>query len=527
MASTLSPPKPEESREDPDRVPALLAPGVDFVARIRARLETKLLAGFLAIAVLMLGLGVVGLFVIERMENQVDRLERLDRQSQNARDMIYLVTAQSHFRAMALLTGDELWNDKISRAKADFVTLLDETESLNTGVGSDSAFTTLRAAEERFETASARVFSLYQTGDLEEAQNAHIASEHEISHELEDTLNELIDETTDAMSDQVGRFRTDRRFITVAVGLFSGASLLAALALGAVLSWSVIRPVRKINHALGVIADGDFSHRVDVPNRDEFGSLSENVNRASEHLQRLYTELATLNRELEKKVEATVGQLERASLLRRYVSPQIAESILAGETLLASGSRRAELTVCFADIRGFTALSERVEPEEMVDLLNEFLSSMTEIVFEHGGTLDKYVGDALMVFFGDPVPFDDHAERAVRMAFAMQARLGEMRRQLLDQAREPISAGVGISTGFVTVGNIGSSSRMDYTVIGNHVNLASRLADLAEAGEILIGERTMAAVRDLVEAEEVDQVELKGVHRPVRYSRVLRVLDGQ
>src|SRR5207247_7264228 len=131
--------------------------------------------------------------------------------------------------------------------------------------------------------------------------------------------------------------------------------------------------------------------------------------------------------------------------------------------------RRKKLTIFFSDIRGFTAIAERTEPEELIDYLNQYLSAMTEIVFRHGGTLDKYIGDAIMVFFGDPIPYEDHAMRAVAMALEMRAKLSELQREWF-RGEEPLFVGMGISTGYVTVGIVGSSARIDYTVIGSHVN---------------------------------------------------------
>ena len=165
-------------------------------------------------------------------------------------------------------------------------------------------------------------------------------------------------------------------------------------------------------------------------------------------------------------------------------------------------------------------MSERMEPEELVELLNKYLAAMTDIVFKHGGTLDKYIGDALMVFFGNPVPYTDHALRAVRTAFEMKHLLRPLQAEWFNRTEETLSVGIGITTGYVTVGNIGSSARADYTVIGNHVNLASRLADTAQAGEILISERTLAAVREFVNATEIDEIELIGVSRPIKIYRV-------
>ena len=120
-------------------------------------------------------------------------------------------------------------------------------------------------------------------------------------------------------------------------------------------------------------------------------------------------------------------ELERTTKMKRYLSPQLAESILSGATDVDLISQRQELTILFSDIRGFTAMSERIEPEDLVDLLNQYLTEMTEIVFKHGGTLDKYIGDVLMVFFGNPVAYDDHAQRAIRTVLEMRTRLVELR----------------------------------------------------------------------------------------------------
>ena len=232
--------------------------------------------------------------------------------------------------------------------------------------------------------------------------------------------------------------------------------------------------------------------------------------------------MESVNEDLQNQVDEQVSLLEHTLQLRRYLSPQIADSIIAGTGGLGE-ARRAELSVVFIDIRGFTALSEDLEPEEMTTTLNQFLTAMTEIVFDHEGTLDKYVGDAIMVFFNDPVPQEDHAERAVSMALEMQRGVADLSAQLGRAAMAQITAGVGISTGYVTVGSIGSPNRMDYTVIGNHVNLASRLADDAAPGEILITQRTHALLpQGMVQVEHAGERDLKGVHRPIQLYRIVQ-----
>ncbi|MGZ8585935.1 MAG: adenylate/guanylate cyclase domain-containing protein, partial [Actinomycetota bacterium] len=168
------------------------------------------------------------------------------------------------------------------------------------------------------------------------------------------------------------------------------------------------------------------------------------------------------------------------------------------------------------------AMSERVEPEELIDALNEYFGVMTEVVFRHGGTLDRYVGDGILAFFGDPIPFEDHAERAVATAVEMRSRLRGIRSKWMERLHEELNVGIGISTGYVTVGNIGSDTRTEYTVIGNHVNLASGLAETAGANQILVSERTLAAVRGRVEAVPVDEIALEDVHRPVKIFEITR-----
>jgi class 3 adenylate cyclase len=274
--------------------------------------------------------------------------------------------------------------------------------------------------------------------------------------------------------------------------------------------------VRRIDRALAGLAAGDFTQRVEVRNRDEFGTLSRNLNTVSAHLATVYQKLQSMNENLQHQVTDQRSELERVTALKRYLSPQLADSILSGSVEVTLASRRKHLTVAFIDARGFSAIAERYQPEELVDLLNQYLTAMTDIVFKYGGTLDKYVGEQIEVFFGDPVAYDDHAARAVQMALEMRQSLAELQHRWFMDEEELLTVGVGISTGYVTVGNIGSAARLDYTVVGNHVSLAARLAERAQSGQILISERTLVAARDLVEAREIDEVELEGVNRPIK-----------
>lgn len=517
------PPKPEREL---GLLPGAFRPLVDSVARLRVTVHMKLLVGFLIIALLLLLMGLLSIVVIGRMNQQVDHITDLQAQTDLARQAIYSVTAQSHYRAMALITLVDSWNDKIDTAKANFASDVEKIAALDAPIGPD-VIDKLRSIDARYDAAGDEVRSLYEAGDIDRALSVHISAEHEISHELEDELNALITFSAATMTTNLEDFRANREFLTMTVAVVSVVSLLTALSFGAILSWSLIRPVRKIDVALARIAEGDFDQHVDVPNRDEFGRLTTNLNRTSTRLATLYSELTHLNQNLEKTIEEQLSQLHRTEQLRRYVSPRVADAIINEGSPVTLAPTRRNLSILVSDIRGFTEMSERMEPEELVDALNQYFSAMTDVVFSHGGTLDKYLGDGILAFFGEPIPFEDHAERAVATAFEMQAGLERLRDMWMAKYEEELGIGIGISTGYVTVGNIGSADRIDYTVIGNHVNLASRLATNALSGQVLVTDRSLAAVRDEVEATEVESLTLKGVQRPVRvFDIVKRVGSG-
>lgn len=485
------------------------------MARKRVSMHLKLLSGYLAGAFLVLGMAIMTLIVISNMTHQVDELTRLQNQVEAAGKKKNLLTSLLHFRTLGLLTDDPSHNDRIEEAKVQFAEELAIAES-NSPPSKDEFFQQLRVAKAGLVEAGTRVMASYQAGDLDEAVRIHPEDERLRSGEAEQLLNGLVAEANARMEEVQARFQSDRDLLSTVGWALSGVSLAAALLIGLVLSLAFIRPARRIDQALAHIAVGDFTQRVYVPNRDEFGALSVNLNKTTEQLGNLYTELQGLNENLQTRVDAQVKELEQTTRMQRYLSPQLAESILSGETDVELISQRQNLTILFSDIRGFTSMSERMEPEELVDLLNQYLTEMTEIVFKNGGTLDKYIGDAIMVFFGNPIPYEDHAERAVRTALEMRARLAELQPRWVAGDAALLNIGVGITTGYVTVGNIGSPARLEYTVLGNQVNLASRLADSAQGGQILINERTLVAVRELVDSQEIEQLQLKGVSRPTR-----------
>lgn len=206
----------------------------------------------------------------------------------------------------------------------------------------------------------------------------------------------------------------------------------------------------------------------------------------------------------------------------RYVSHQVRDFLVQHPDAANPSGRKERLTMFFSDVRGFTSMSEKMEPQEVQQLLSEYFTEMTGILFKYEGTLDKFMGDAIMAFFGNPVPQPDQAKRAVLMALDMQESIARLNQKLTAEGRRTIGVGMGINTGDVTVGNLGSKDFLDYTVIGDAVNLACRLEQNAKAGEIIITRSTYDEVKDVVEVEPMEPIRVKGKVEPIPIYRVVR-----
>jgi len=219
------------------------------------------------------------------------------------------------------------------------------------------------------------------------------------------------------------------------------------------------------------------------------------------------------------------GMLEAlSSKLSKYLSPQVYHSIFSGQQNVEIASKRKKLTVFFSDVAAFTETTENLESEELTEVLNHYLTEMSAIALEHGATIDKYIGDAMLLFFGDPETrgVKEDAKACVEMAIAMQRRMRQLEQEWRQRGLErPFRIRMGISTGFCTVGNFGSQDRMDYTIIGNEVNLASRLESAAEPGSILLANETNALVQDIVLTEEQPPITVKGFLRPINTFKVV------
>ena len=293
----------------------------------------------------------------------------------------------------------------------------------------------------------------------------------------------------------LARARNEALYITV---LMIAAGIGGAVGLATLLS----RPIFRLVEGTRAIAGGNFNVVLPVPSRDEIGMLTESFNQMARSLR-------------EKEM------IKRA--FTRYVAREVVEEILKDpERLVLTGQRR-EVTVLFCDVRGFTPLSERLSPEEVVALLNDFYTLMIETIFKHDGTLDKFLGDAVMAVFGAPLSHPDHSVRAVLTALAMQEGIGGLNERRARQGKEGVTIGIGVSAGEAVAGTVGTEDRMEYTVIGDSVNLAARLETNAKPGQILISHRTWEKVHDVVDTRSLGAIKVKGKEEQVEVYEVLGV----
>src|SRR3954454_21641228 len=232
----------------------------------------------------------------------------------------------------------------------------------------------------------------------------------------------------------------------------------------------------------------------------------------------VYSDITELKRREQDLTEKSEALAALSSKLAKYLAPQVYDSIFTGQQDVKIVSKRKKLTVCFSDLVGFTEITDKMESEDLTQLLNHYLTEMSKIALQYGATIDKYVGDAIVMFFGDPTTLGvkEDALACVQMALAMQSRVKHLADSWRDSGIEtPLCCRIGIHTGYCTVGNFGSEDRMDYTMVGGTVNLASRLEHEAPPGGMLISFETYAHVKDEVRCEERGHVQVKGIAKPV------------
>jgi adenylate cyclase len=235
--------------------------------------------------------------------------------------------------------------------------------------------------------------------------------------------------------------------------------------------------------------------------------------------------LTEWNRNLEQRVQDQVGQLERLGRLKRFFSPHLADLIVAGGAEDPLKTHRREVAVVFLDLRGFTQFAETADPEEVMSVLREYHAEMGTLILAHEGTLERFTGDGIMIFFNDPLPVPNPAERALRMALAMREQVSA----LTDKWRKSgydLGFGVGLAQGYATIGAIGFEGRWDYGAIGTVTNLAARLCGEAKPGQVLVSRRVFATVENLIEVEPIGELSLKGFLKPVTTFNVLRFKDA-
>jgi class 3 adenylate cyclase len=279
------------------------------------------------------------------------------------------------------------------------------------------------------------------------------------------------------------------RYIGVAIVITAIGIVLVGIMVMTLFVTVMIKPIRLLVKGVSEIAAGNFDQKIDVKSRDELGDLTDAFNDMAHSL---------------REKEVIKGAFSK------YVTKSVVDRILQHQDGLKLGGEKKEVTVFFSDIRGFTPMSEVLSAEEVVHLLNEYFTAMTAIIFKYEGTLDKFMGDAIMAVYGAPIDMDDHAERAVLAAIEMSEKMKELQAKWRSEGKREVNIGIGINTGEVVVGNIGSHERMEYTAIGDNVNLTQRLESVAEKGQILISSATYEKVKHKVSARALDPIKVKG-----------------
>ena len=276
-----------------------------------------------------------------------------------------------------------------------------------------------------------------------------------------------------------------------------------------------------LSHEESIIEQG--KQRVDSEEEIEARHYAELL-KAYIKLNKEQNRLIRLSDKSQKKLSVANAKLANFSTkLSKYFSPEVYNSLFTGELDVKVQTQRKLLTIFFSDLEGFTELTERLEPEVLTELLTHYLTEMSKVALRWGGTIDKYIGDAIMIFFGDPASKGEKADavNCVRMAMEMVDQLAEIRAIWKDKGLAlPLNARMGIHTGICTVGNFGSEDRLDYTVIGNGVNLASRLESNAKPNSILISEDTYLHVRSEINCSKNNTIKVKGVSYPVQTYKV-------
>ncbi len=266
------------------------------------------------------------------------------------------------------------------------------------------------------------------------------------------------------------------------------------------ISKKITKPLSEIADAMSHVESGDLTKKVNITSSDEVGAMGRAFNKMVDGLN---------EREFIKDT------------FSKYVSKQVADKILKEKDYLKLKGEKRIVTVLFADIRGFTPLAETMPPEKVIDILNQYFSMMIDVVFQYGGVLNKFIGDAIMVTYNAPIDQRYHELRAILTGLEMQKKIAEMNKKRLERGEQQINIGIGINTDEAVAGNVGSSERLEYTVIGSGVNIAQRIESSTEKGQLHISEKTYEAVKDYVEVIKLSPVQVKGISEPVQLYSVI------
>jgi len=463
--------------------------------------------------------------VRKRLEKHIEALRRMARKIENEKgqtEKTDAATRQTHIAILRLLSV--ILDPKQARFSRNRRAIAAEIAKLNQLVefenrlfgsqpetaGQGSAG--VKGAAERFleywSSQRDRILEDKSAGLTNEFKIKALVEENSlIANRLLSSANAEFWRANEQLSKQVKLIASATRFNLIAMICVVLAFAAAALFLWLTLQKRFFRRLDNMREGLRHYTE-TRGHTLSDSVPDEIGEISRALSDYMATIDEHERELADKTRDLETL----------SARLAKYLSPQVYESIFTGKQQVAVASTRKKLTVFFSDIVGFTELSDQLESEELTKLLNEYLTEMSRIALDHGATIDKYVGDAIMVFFGDPetMGVKEDALRCVEMAIAMKHRLTELN-VIWRHAGvgKPLAHRTGIHTGFCTVGNFGSEERMDYTIIGGTVNTASRLESVAKPNQILISYETYAHVCDEIECEEHGQIEVKGIAYPV------------
>ncbi|MDZ8051274.1 MAG: adenylate/guanylate cyclase domain-containing protein [Aulosira sp. ZfuVER01] len=297
-------------------------------------------------------------------------------------------------------------------------------------------------------------------------------------------------------------------------------SLIVATVLGLQTSLWIVKPIQRLNTAAKGLADGCWEQKIPIERADEIGELAESFTCMAQQLKESFNTLEQKVRDRTQALAKINGELKNSNALirqifGRYLSDEIVSNLLENPLGLKLGGTRRKITILISDLRGFTATAERLSPEQVISILNFYLEYMADVITHYEGTIDEFMGDGILTFFGAPTVRVNDTERAIACAIAMQQAMIPVNQQMQEWGFPDLEMGIGIHTGEVVVGNIGSVKRTKYGVVGNHINLAYRIEACSVGGQIIISEDVLSEVQDIVQVDGKQQVQMKGIKDPI------------